>query len=193
MIFTWRNGKPFADFSSVSTGNACGSSKKSPWLRPSLSNVARTPYFGRVWSKLTTYGKSNGVRGYQHRVHGLRRWEKQTRAYCALLVELQDLNFWIPQANKFQADKKTRIENGVTPNTLLDLIQTYWRSHTTDPKDQVYALVGLASDRETLDINIDYNISLSWAYRDLVEAVSNQSQKIDIIGFAGIAYKDEKF
>jgi hypothetical protein len=87
--------------------------------------------------------------------------------------------------------QKTQVGGDVVSTTLLDLIQTYWMSHATDPKDQVYALVGLASDREILDINIDYTLNLSWVYRNLVEAVYNHTHTLDIIGFAGIAYEDE--
>jgi hypothetical protein len=52
---------------------------------------------------------------------------------------------------------------------LIDWLENFDESSCTDPKDKVYALVGLASDCQNGELTVDYSKSLSQIWLDVVK------------------------
>ena len=64
-------------------------------------------------------------------------------------------------------------------STLLDVLSRFRATYSTDPRDKIYGLLGLATDN--LDIIPDYNKSPQDVYIDVVRAQINATQDLDII------------
>ena len=58
-----------------------------------------------------------------------------------------------------EANRKTHMENEILVS-LVNLLHTNWTAFATDPRDKIYALVGLAADCQDPAISIDYSLSL---------------------------------
>jgi len=63
---------------------------------------------------------------------------------------------------------------------LLELLLTHKSKKSTDPKDKVYALVGISSSRHSFGV-IDYSLSVQEIYTHTSRHIITTSQKLDII------------
>jgi hypothetical protein len=63
---------------------------------------------------------------------------------------------------------------------LLELLLTHKSKKATDPKDKVFALVGISSSRHTFG-DIDYSKSMRQIYTHIVRHISSTSRKLDVI------------
>ncbi|OQO07133.1 hypothetical protein B0A48_07701 [Cryoendolithus antarcticus] len=71
-----------------------------------------------------------------------------------------------------------------TPSELLDLLSTTLVSAVSDPRDKVYAIVGLADDRDKFIEMIDYQKSVADVYLDVAEHYLTRGV-LDLLNFAG--------
>jgi hypothetical protein len=65
---------------------------------------------------------------------------------------------------------------------LLDLLESFRYCEATDPRDKIYALMGLAFDVQPGDINIDYTLPVQYVYKDIVKLFLSKHQSLDILG-----------
>ena len=63
---------------------------------------------------------------------------------------------------------------------LLELLLSHKSKKSTDPKDKVYALVGISSSRHTFG-KIDYSLSMREIYTHTARHIITTSQKLDVI------------
>jgi len=63
---------------------------------------------------------------------------------------------------------------------LLELLLSHKSKKSTDPKDKVYALVGISSSRHTFG-KIDYSLSMREIYTHNARHIISTSQKLDVI------------
>lgn len=74
----------------------------------------------------------------------------------------------------------SRYNPSVTLPPLLELLLTHKSKKATDPKDKVFALVGISSSRETFG-GIDYSRSVRDVYVDVVRHVIETTKRLDAI------------
>jgi hypothetical protein len=63
---------------------------------------------------------------------------------------------------------------------LLDLLLSHKSKNSTEPKDKVYALVGISNSSKTFG-QIDYSLSLREVYTHTAQHIITTSQKLDVI------------
>jgi hypothetical protein len=63
---------------------------------------------------------------------------------------------------------------------LMELLLSHKSKKSTDPKDKVYALVGISSSRHTFG-KIDYSLSMRELYTHTAHHIITTSQKLDVI------------
>jgi hypothetical protein len=68
---------------------------------------------------------------------------------------------------------------GIRP-PLFELIATHKSKKSTDPKDKVYALVGISSSRDTFG-DIDYSLSMREVYSHTAQHIINTSKELEVI------------
>jgi Heterokaryon incompatibility protein (HET) len=67
------------------------------------------------------------------------------------------------------------------PHSLLELLLSHLHKHATDPRDKVYALVGMSLARDDPRFTLDYSLSVSEVYTNVVNYEINATRKLDII------------
>lgn len=65
---------------------------------------------------------------------------------------------------------------------LIDLLQLTETFGTQDPRDKIYALLGIAQDSEALDIKPDYGTSWIDVYKDVVLRIVETYGVLDVLG-----------
>ena len=71
--------------------------------------------------------------------------------------------------------------NGPQTHPLEDLLRTSQDFDATDPRDKVFALLGLARDRPLLGIKVDYHASVQDIYGDATRAICTAHGSLDIL------------
>ena len=61
------------------------------------------------------------------------------------------------------------------------LLSIFWMKVSSDPRDMVYALVGLTTARDNPRLIVDYSVSVRRVYTDVTKYILVSSQKLDII------------
>ncbi|TEY70248.1 hypothetical protein BOTCAL_0108g00030 [Botryotinia calthae] len=63
----------------------------------------------------------------------------------------------------------------------------------TDPKDKVFALLGIVTDIEALGIEVNYNATIKEVYTDATTRILNQGTSLSLLNAAGIGrYRNDK-
>jgi hypothetical protein len=79
------------------------------------------------------------------------------------------------------ARMRKAIDDGITMDLLTLLLKTRL-TETTDARDKIYCLLGLATDRELLDITPDYATSVEDVYRDFTVRHIQSHGHLDVLG-----------
>ena len=69
------------------------------------------------------------------------------------------------------------------PKPLLHLMESFWLSEATDPRDKVYALLGLATDSHPESIMPDYESPVSLVYAESVKDTINREGNLQIFSY----------
>jgi hypothetical protein len=80
--------------------------------------------------------------------------------------------------------RKLRAARLGSPNRLPDLhslLCTFWAFDATDPRDKVFALIGLSSARDDSRLVIDYSSSVRRTYINVATYILDSSKKLDFI------------
>jgi hypothetical protein len=64
---------------------------------------------------------------------------------------------------------------------LLDLLQRFWLNEATDPRDKVYALLGLATDNHPNSLVPDYSLPVGTVYGMVVKDLMTRSKNLDFL------------
>ncbi|KAE9362832.1 HET-domain-containing protein [Stipitochalara longipes BDJ] len=67
------------------------------------------------------------------------------------------------------------------PPSLHTLLCKFWKQRTSDPRDKIYALVGLSSARNDPEFVIDYSAPTRLVFLDMAKYIIQQSQGLDVI------------
>jgi hypothetical protein len=67
------------------------------------------------------------------------------------------------------------------PRHLADLLLEYWDTLASNPRDKIFAIIGLASDSHLYDIDIDYRLSVCQIYTKFVMENIRLVGTLDII------------
>jgi len=77
-----------------------------------------------------------------------------------------------------QREAVTRMHKGEN-STLLDVLARFKHTESTDPRDKIYALLGLVNDKTGVEVN--YEKSVVQTYVDVALALINSSANLDIL------------
>ena len=66
-------------------------------------------------------------------------------------------------------------------STLIDVLARFRGTYSTDPRDKIYGLLGLATDLKVLNIEPDYNKSVARVYMEVAVAHMNAARDLDLI------------
>jgi hypothetical protein len=77
--------------------------------------------------------------------------------------------------------ERTRFQKYSASNSIESLVIRWRNSWATDPRDKIFALLGLAADVEDGDIVPDYHKTVDQVYCDFARFVITTRQKLDII------------
>lgn len=87
------------------------------------------------------------------------------------------------------ACKKGR-ESKLLTLDMLDLLDLYFRLEASDPRDQIYALLGLANAKGV--IIPDYSKPVEWVFEDFARKLIEQHRDLRVILHAGVGIPREK-
>ncbi|KAI1737542.1 HET-domain-containing protein [Xylaria scruposa] len=123
----------------------------------SLSSLLRRQYFSRAWvlQEIALARKAIIICGDMEMV-----WEQLYNANW----EFFPCRFEIQQLIDTSLLKIKQAELYTTPNRLLDLLDISRRCQARDPRDKVYALLGLIIDHRSLGLVADYNLTVKELY-----------------------------
>lgn len=71
-------------------------------------------------------------------------------------------------------------------SSLVGLLQENWTAVATDPRDGIFALLGLANDCQTPTLSADYSLSLWETYMRTMNFLLENYGNLDIIAYSGI-------
>lgn len=104
--------------------------------------------------------------GFEHLRHTL-HWTKHLEFYTSVWVRKETSTFWgLLIASQVFRLAFHRLD--ASSNTLEELIYTGQFSVCADPRDKVYAVLGLATDCQNGELEIDYSKSLFEVYSDVM-------------------------
>jgi hypothetical protein len=72
------------------------------------------------------------------------------------------------------------------PRRLLDLLDSAWRLGASDPRDKLFALLGLVKDEVRADIPSDYTKSVHKVYIDVARFLIRTERDFYIFSYAGL-------
>lgn len=123
---------------------------------PALSTTMRLPYFERIWVVQEVLVAKKAV---IHFSKGVLAWDMFLDAHLWLLQN----RFWVPDltvvnpqdsiflANILQKHREMRDSTGTW--RIYDLVSQTTELKSTDPRDKIFALAGIAHDGEEIDIS----------------------------------------
>ncbi len=84
--------------------------------------------------------------------------------------------------------------NGTHASLLLTLLVKTQSRQATDPRDRVFALLGLLANRRYSGLQADYSVPLYLAFAFATRACIESDAVVDILEAAGLCYReDHKF
>ena len=70
--------------------------------------------------------------------------------------------------------------------SLLRLLAQNWNRGATDPRDKVFALLGLATDEHSSSVVPDYSKPVDHVYRKVVQDIIERQQNLDVLSCGGL-------
>ena len=149
-----------------------------------LEDILKRPYWRRVWiiQELVAASKVVLRCGFQSL-----DWDQLIRASACLNIWHADINRQLRESGSservsWRPHKAHRIDNtrGFQVNKdrqrhLLNLWSTHKMCAASDPRDKVFALLGLADDLNLYDpIPIDYSLPVNTVFHNFVNALQNK-------------------
>jgi hypothetical protein len=64
---------------------------------------------------------------------------------------------------------------------ISTLLSTFWVKRASDPRDMIYALVGLSSARNDSRFVVDYSASVCWVFTSVLKYILLTTKKLDVI------------
>lgn len=172
-----------ADFSSLATDlEQAGLPGYNSHVWRTLGNLYSRDWFSRVWviQELAVAASAAVSYGGQHIP-----WVYfEPAANC--IFGVMTWNYWDPRL-RFDHTRffnmcvcHTRFQSGLETR-LLDLLSTTRSNFSTDPRDKLFALLGLAKDADTLLPSPDYSRSIVEIYSALVIKMIFSQKSLDVL------------
>jgi hypothetical protein len=154
-------------------------------------SLFRRDYWNRVWIIQELYSaKEITIMSGKYRIS----WDK-VQAVQDILVSRHYINDLVQLSNEepdlkglafyfqIRGPRYLRLEEAHSSNLpdLYDILSKFWNTNATDPRDKVYALVGLTTARDDSRLTIDYSASVRQVFIDVVKYILVSSRKLDII------------
>jgi hypothetical protein len=145
--------------------------------------LEQRPYFSRVWIIQELVVSQNKVVLFcgEHHVS----WDD----YLIATWTFACLQITKPNRNKplrsFIHLTKPAIEMAVSDITLISLLDRYRQQDSTDPRDKVFALLGIAGSQDvsSLDCKVDYSMTTLEVYTNLAKSYIQRDRNLDILGY----------
>lgn len=153
-------------------------------LFESFMQLEQRPYFTRVWIIQELAVSQNKVVLFwgEHSVS----WEEYLIAtWTFACLQIQKPNRDKPLGN-FLHLIRPAIEMAVSNVKLIGLLDRYRQQESTDPRDKVFALLGIADSQDvaSLGCNVDYNMTTVEVYTRLAKSYIQRDGNLDILGYA---------
>jgi len=87
----------------------------------------------------------------------------------------------LPSVLRWSLGHKTRLG-------IVSCLHTSRSCHATDPRDYIYAVMGLMEDKARSLIPVDYSLDLEVVYRHVIVAIIATRQNLEILLFSGIGH-----
>jgi hypothetical protein len=160
---------------------------------PCMLDFLTRPWWSRIWiiQELTVSAAASLVWGTQ-----TLPWEFAARTVAMFDSYVQ----YIRDSSVFKGEKRWEVIDDATLTSqpiyqlhqqykrkperpLLGLLDQFWMSDSTDPRDKVYALLGLATDDLDSGLKPDYIIDSRSLYGQVVHDIWKRTQSLDILSF----------
>lgn len=160
---------------------------------PALSTTMNLPYFERVWVVQEVLVAKKAVIHFSEGVLG---WDMLLEAYLWLLTN----RFWVPDlsvvnpqdgismANILQKHRAMR--NSTKKWRIYELVSQTAELKSTDPRDKIFALAGIAHDGEGVDIN--YTQSPIEVFEDFARRTIISEKSLAILSDAQTANVEDR-
>ncbi|KAF2257736.1 hypothetical protein CC78DRAFT_549686 [Lojkania enalia] len=149
-------------------------------LCEALSKILKRPYWGRIWvvqevvSARTIIFMCGKARITETAMHHALRLLRNFRHYVTTMRVSLNVRQPVMEPSIIHVDTqdpinllKTRRAAASLP--LIHLLRTHRKFYASDPRDKVFALLGLASDAETLGIRVDYHQTFEQVFTAVAE------------------------
>ena len=73
-----------------------------------------------------------------------------------------------------------KVEGDKTDGELLSLMANFWPNEATDPRDKVYALLGLATDNHSDSIVPNYESPVALVYAESVKDIITRQRSLQV-------------
>ncbi|KAL7898336.1 heterokaryon incompatibility domain-containing protein [Trichoderma sp. TUCIM 5745] len=145
--------------------------------------LEQRPYFSRVWIIQELVVSQNKVVLFwgEHSVS----WEEYLIAtWTFACFKIQKPNRGKPLGNFLHLIGPV-IEMAVSNITLISLLDRYRQQESTDPRDKVFALLGIADSQDvsSLGCKVDYNMTAMEVYIALAKSYIQRDGNFDILGY----------
>jgi hypothetical protein len=154
-----------------------------------LSRIHRRPYWRRLWivqeivSNLQTYvhigPKTTHLMPLLTTGQAIFETEDAQNARTQTSVQHDLLAAFESQA--IVADRISFCDPDYEGHDLLDLLRKYRHHHSSNPRDKVYGLAGLAKSYNGKQLPIDYDLPVSEVFQDTALYIIDGSKELDII------------
>ncbi len=168
-------------------------------LITALSKLFQRAYWNRIWivQELTNASRLLFMCGYKTVTHdSLNHALRLLRNFGQ--YELLQRNHNTPTAHPHgvsivsiktsNAINLLKFRNAAEPSPLVHLMRSFRQFQATDPRDKVFALLGIARDAEALDLRPDYRKSCEDVYTDLARTLI-QNGYMDLLSLCEVPKK----
>lgn len=146
--------------------------------------LEQRPYFLRIWIIQEIALSSNSVSLFWGQY--CLSWEEYfAAAYTFACLEVRKANLHQP-LGAFPALVMAVLQLRASKSTsLISLLDQYRRKDSTDPRDKVFALLGIAGSKDILSLSckVDYNMTVVEVYTNLASSYIQRDDNLDILSY----------
>lgn len=146
--------------------------------------LEQRPYFSRIWIIQEIAVSSNSVSLFWGQY--CLSWEEYfAAAYTFACLEVRKANLHQP-LGAFPALVMAALQLRASKSTpLISLLDQYRRKDSTDPRDKVFALLGIAGSKDvsSLSCKVDYNMTVVEVYTNLASSYIQRDDNLDILSY----------
>lgn len=163
-----------------------------------IAELCNDPYWNRAWIQQEVMFAQNLVvhcRKDLLDTESFRRHHQQitdTRPRAADIAHALDGITPFPLSQRFTCVRESNIPDqrpAIIPpySSLILALNDCWRLKATNPRDKIFAMLGLVNDPDRRDIIVDYHLSVREVYRCVVDLALRESPPLEFLTHANLA------